>query len=408
LIFSPYLTPHVGGLESFVSELNEVLLRDHELEQITVFTARLPLTASGLEDQGPRYRIVRYPAVELIPNFPFPKLWTVSFWRALRSASPRGHDLLMSHTRFFVSSAMALACARATRRPLVHVEHGSDYVQLGRRAMRLLARAYDLLLGRLVLRRADAVVTVSEAAASFVRRLARRESHVIYRGIWPHRLSSLSPDRRVLKYAAGRTVVTFVGRLIDGKGVADLVQAYARVDEADSMLCLVGDGPRRPDLELLAHQLGIAERVVFIGYLEESEALAAILASDLIVNPSYTEGLPTSVLEAALLGRAVLATDVGGTPEIIDHERTGVLVAARDIEALTSELGRLISDERLRSRLGAAARADAVARFDWSVSAAQFVELARALVAGSAAAEAIPVDVAPAGEPEGNQLTGVG
>jgi glycosyltransferase involved in cell wall biosynthesis len=375
LIFSPYLTPHVGGVESFVSELSEVMLRGTEVERITVFTAHLPPTSPPRETLSESYTVVRYPAVEPIPNFPVPKLWTASFWRALRSAGPRSHDLLVSHTRFFVSSALALACARALRRPLLHVEHGSDYVQLSGRASRAFARAYDSTIGRLVLRQADAVVAVSRAAAGFVRRLARREAYVIYRGMWPHRLASLSADRRVLDFARQRLVVSFVGRLIDGKGVSDLIRAFAQVAGNDSVLCLVGDGPRRAELESIAATLGIRDQVLFLGYLDEGQALSAILASDVVVNPSYTEGLPTTVLEAAFLGRAVLATDVGGTDEVLKDGRSGILVAPRDINSLARQLERLLRDPLLRQQLGSAAQIDVKNRFSWERSAQRFTDV---------------------------------
>ncbi len=207
--------------------------------------------------------------------------------------------------------------------------------------------------------------------------LAGREAEVIHRGMWPHRLSSVSADPDVLRFAGGRPVVTFVGRLIDGKGVADLVQAFARISETRAVLCLVGDGPRRADLESLSRRLGVGERVRFAGYLEEAQALAAILASDVVVNPSYTEGLPTTVLEAAFLGRAVVATNVGGTGEVVQDGHSALLVAPRDSDALAAAIDRLLADPPLRERLGSTARAEAQARFSWETSAERFAAVAR-------------------------------
>ncbi len=384
LIFSPYFAPHVGGVETFVGELGAALLNEPDVAGLTVLAPALPPGAPALDDVSGRYRIVRYPAFDAIPNFPVPKLWTTSFWRAVRAAAPRGHDVLMTHTRFFVSSAMGLVLARLTGRRLLHVEHGSDFVQLGSDVTRLLARAYDELIGREVLRRADAVVAISAASAGFVRRLAGREASVIYRGFWPDRIAPVAADPQLRAEAHGRPIVSYVGRLIDGKGVADLVRAFANVSSAQPLLCVVGDGPRRRDLELLAQRLGIRERVRFLGYVEDHQALAAIMAADVVVNPSYTEGLPTTVLEAALLGRAVLATDVGGTSEIIEHDRSGVLVRPRDVAALTRELERLLADPELRDRLGRTARVNARGRFDWTVSARRFLEVAHRLNADQA------------------------
>jgi glycosyltransferase involved in cell wall biosynthesis len=362
-----------------VSDLNEVLSSSGDVRAITVFSPWLPREGACAEDRGGGYVVVRYPAFELIPNFPVPKVWTRGFWRALRSIGLADHDVYVSHTRFFLSSAFALGCAWVSSRPLLHVEHGSDYVQLSGRLPRAAARVYDLSLGKLVLRRADAVVAISHAAARFVRRLADREATVIHRGVMVQRLDAACADERVLAWAGGFPIVMFVGRLIDGKGVSDLLRAFARLRARDAVLCIVGDGPRREELEELAADLGISERVSFLGYRPEDEAWRVIRASDIVVNPSYTEGLPTSVLEAALMGKAVLATDVGGTTEIVTGGRGGLLVKPRDVDGLTSGMERLLEDPDLRQRLGSAARADTTGRFDWDVSGRRFLEVAARL-----------------------------
>jgi glycosyltransferase involved in cell wall biosynthesis len=379
LVFSPYFPPHRGGLEGYVSDLDAALLDFGDVESITVFTPRLPADAPPIEGRGGRHVVVRYPAFELIPNFPVPKVWSRGFRRARRSVSASKHDVYVSHTRFFLTSALALLCARLRGKPLLHVEHGSDYVQLNSLVLRRLAWAYDRLIGRPLLRRAGAVVAISAAAAEFVRELADRDAEVVHRGMWAERLDAVGVDETILARAGGHQVVTFAGRLIDGKGVADLLRAFARAEAGTAVVCIVGDGPRRSDLEALARQLGIADRALFLGAVPEEQAWAVLRASDVVVNPSYTEGLPTSVLEGALLGRAVLATNVGGTPEIITAGVSGVLVPPRDVEALRRGLDELLSDPQLRERLGIAARDEARRRFDWRLSARRISEVARSL-----------------------------
>jgi glycosyltransferase involved in cell wall biosynthesis len=379
LIFSPYFPPHVGGLEGYVSDLDQALLEGGEVAGLTVFTPRLPPEGPAIERCGDGHVIIRYPAFELIPNFPVPKLWSRAFWSALRSAGPARHDLFVSHTRFFVSSTLALACARVVGRPLLHVEHGSDFVQLSGRAPRVAARIYDLWLGRLLLRQADGVIAISAAAAAFVKRLANRDAQVIYRGMWGERLVAAALDQDVLSWADGRVIITFAGRLIDGKGVPDLLSAFARLDGDGAVLCVVGDGPRRQEIESLADRLGVADRVLMLGYVSEARAWGVIRSSDIVANPSYTEGLPTSVLEAALLGKAILASDAGGTPEIVTDGEAALLFSPRDLDGLHSGLSRLVSDAELRALLGAAARNEAAGRFDWGISAARFARIARDL-----------------------------
>lgn len=381
LVFAPHFPPYVGGLEGYMRDLHDELIRLGLVESITVLTPRLPPEGLAFEQRALGYRVVRYPALHLIPNFPCPRFWRPGFWRAARIAlRPAEHDVVVSHTRFFLSSAGALAYSRATGTPLLHVEHGSDFVHLSSALRTRAARAYDLTLGRMVLRHADAVVAVSRAAASFVQDLAGRKARVIYRGVDRERYDAIEPSAELSVLAAGRPVAMFIGRLIDGKGVADLIEAFARLREPDALLCIVGDGPRRADLEGLARRHGLADRCVFLGYREETDALALIRACDIVVNPSYTEGLPTSVLEAALMSKAVLATNVGGTPEIMADGRGSMLLEPHDIDGLRSGLERLLADPDLRQQLGSAAFAEAAGRFDRRLSANSFMEVARDLV----------------------------
>ncbi len=380
LVFAPHFPPYVGGLEGYMRDLHDELIRLELVESITVLAPRIPPDGLEFEQRASGYRVVRHPAFHLIPNFPCPSFWRPEFWRAARVAlRPSDHDVIVSHTRFFLSSAGALAYSRATGTPLLHVEHGSDFVHLSSPLHTRAARAYDFTLGRLVLRNANAIVAVSRAAANFVRELAGREAQVVYRGVDHERYDAVEPSHELLALASGRPVATFIGRLIDGKGVADLIEAFAGVQEQDALLCIVGDGPPRKDLQASARRHGLGDRCVFLGYREEADALALIRASDIVINPSYTEGLPTSVLEAALLGRAVLASDVGGTPEVVRDRESALLVPAGDIHALREGLSTLLADLQLRERLGTSARADAVRRFDRSASARRFAELARQL-----------------------------
>lgn len=388
LVFSPYFPPHVGGLEGYVSDLGEALLAHEEIGAVTVFTPRLPRDAPAIERRGTGELVVRYPAVELVPNFPLPKVWVIGFWRALRAATPKQNDVFVSHTRFFLTSAFALVCARVRSRPLLHVEHGSDYPQSRQWLTRTAGRLYDLLLGRVLLRRAARVVAVSHAAAQFVQTLAGRDAEVIYRGMHVDRLDAAAADLAVSSWAEGRPIIAYAGRLIDGKGVHDLLTAFHRLADEQAVLCIVGDGPARVGLERLSGSLGITSRVLFVGDVPEARAWGIMRASAVVVNPSYTEGLPTSVLEAAILGRPIVASNVGGTPEILSDGRSGLLFEAGDIDGLVSSLRALLGDSELRAKLGRAARDDARERFDWGESARRFGELVRALSAGDSHARA--------------------
>lgn len=390
LVFAPYFPPHVGGVEAYVRDLNAELLDQGLVDAITVLAPRIPPESPACELPGPGYLVLRYPAFEAIPNFPAPAPWRRGFASTMRAAlRSDDYDVVVCHTRFFLSTLFALGFSRRTRLPLIHVEHGSDHVHLGRRAHETTARVYDLTLGRLALSGASVVVAVSQAAARFVESQTGRSAQVLHRGVDHARYDVVAPCAELLEWAAGGPLVTFVGRLIDGKGVADLVEAFAglergRLGRRGALLCIVGDGPQRDGLRALCVQRGIADRCRFAGAQPEARALELMRAADVVVNPSYTEGLPTSVLEAALLGRAILASDVGGTSEVVAHGSSALLFPAGDVEALRGGLERLLGDAALRGRLGERARREARERFDGRASARRFAEIAGGLVERSA------------------------
>src|SRR5205085_8751510 len=129
----------------------------------------------------------------------------------------------------------------------------------------------------------------------------------------------------------------------------------------DVRLVVVGDGPLREALERDARDRGIAERVRFAGARRDLGDLLA--AFDLFVLPSLWEGLPLSLILAMGAGIPVVATAVAGIPEVVEPNRTGLLVAPGDATALGGQLARLFADATLRDRIGAAARALVLPRF---------------------------------------------
>ena len=141
------------------------------------------------------------------------------------------------------------------------------------------------------------------------------------------------------------------------------------------MLLVAGAGPLREDLEAEAARLGLADRVRFLGVRRDRATLYA--AMDLFVLPSRWEGLSLALVEAMGAGRAVVATDVGGNPEVVQHGRTGLLVPPGDAGALADAIGKVARDRELRASLGDAAAADARSRFSIEQHVAQLSALYR-------------------------------
>jgi O-antigen/teichoic acid export membrane protein len=159
-----------------------------------------------------------------------------------------------------------------------------------------------------------------------------------------------------------RFKIVTVGRLVTWKGIDNVIRVVKSIGE-DVGLIVVGDGPEEERLRSLAQELGIADRVCFLGRIDQPSVLSVLGTSDVCVLNSTYEGLPHVVLEAMFVGVPVVATAVGGTPELIEDGRTGLLVDPGDKTGLKVAIERLLASEDFRHELGRNAQAIALARF---------------------------------------------
>jgi glycosyltransferase involved in cell wall biosynthesis len=170
-------------------------------------------------------------------------------------------------------------------------------------------------------------------------------------------------SRRYLGIPPDRFAVGWIGRMTAVKRTDDVLVAFKRLreDGVDAVLCMVGDGPDRPQLEQRAHELGIVRDTLFLGYQEEVAQFYA--AFDALVLPSSNEGTPVSAIEALAAGRPVVATRVGGVPDVVEEGKDGFLVEPGATEELADRLAQLAADPELRGRMGRAGRDRVLPRY---------------------------------------------
>lgn len=245
-----------------------------------------------------------------------------SMLRAVRRAA-RTADVVHAHW------LPAGAVASLAGKPVVVTLHGTD-VELARRAPRL---------ARFVLRRAAVIVCVSRALAEEARRLGARDVRVIPNGV------ELPPETGK---EADPPEVLFAGRLSPEKGVAELAAASEGLN-----LVVAGDGPLRSLLPQAR------------GFLPPEQLAELYARAAVVVCPSRRDGFPVACAEAMAHGRPVVASAVGGLPDMVVDGETGLLVPPRDAAALRAAVDRLLADPDLRRRLGRAARERIAELCDW-------------------------------------------
>ena len=197
-----------------------------------------------------------------------------------------------------------------------------------------------------------------------------------------------SGKREALRHdvADNEKIILFVGRLVEKKGVDDLLKAFAllRHDMRNTAsLWIVGDGERDQQLRKSAADLRISDKIKFWGTIPNNNLPDYYAAADIFVGPSVeassgdTEGQGVVFLEAFAARLSVIATSVGGIPNVIKHGRTGILVEPRNPEKLALAIEHLLQNDNLRHEIAENAHQEAKKSYDWEKIAQDFVKLYR-------------------------------
>jgi glycosyltransferase involved in cell wall biosynthesis len=279
--------------------------------------------------------------------------------RLMRS---RRYDVV--HAYLYHSYAMLVPLAWLARVPVrIAARRGMNAAQPDSALVRLGTRVSTRL--------SAAVVANAEAVAMdahVVEHVPRRKLHVI-----PNAIDL--PDTTARPEVEPPEAI-IIANLIHYKGHLDLVAALRTLDDPPTVRC-IGEGPMRPQIEAAIAEAGLQDVIRLEGRTVGARALYAQAQFALLT--SHTEGMPNAVLEAMAYGLPVVATDVGGCRELVEDGITGLLVPARDPQALAAAIKRMASDPQLRVAAGRAARERAAA-YSWEVAAQRHLDLYGALL----------------------------
>ena len=377
LIFAGYFYPHIGGYGQFIYELSKRLVKKGYV--IDIITCNTENAAAREVMDG--ILIYRLPSWNILNGvYPIPKP-TLTTFRTLRGLLKGPHDIVFTFTRFFSTSFIGLIISKLKRKPLIHTELGSRHSVVSNKMVDLISKTYDHTIGSLIVKSAWKNIGNSNATCDFIRHLGAKETIVIHNGIDTNIFRKKNTDLREKLSLEDSVVITFVGRLIYAKGVHDLISVFADIEREfnNVKLLIVSYGLYRQELEKLAEKV-CKEEILFLGQKNQEEIVEILNITDIFINPSYSEGLPTSVLEAGAMGLPIVATDVGGTSEIIENYKTGLLVPPGDTKLLKEKIFELIKDKNLRRGLGDNAHKVIKEKFDLDTIAEKYESVCEELV----------------------------
>ena len=304
--------------------------RGHEVHVITSHDAGLPELS---EESGFSVHRIAWPKIRFIG--------IVAFWAKIcleiQTIKP---DVF--HAQSLLCGIPAVVAKKFLKIPYVVWGQGSDIYLPGR---------FTRMTSKSILQNADAVLALTEDMKQKMREICDRDISVVPNGIDLKRFEISSGEK---KEGSAKTII-FVGRLHPVKGVQYLIEAMAIVHQQmpDVKLVIVGDGVERARLEELAEKLNLNGCIQFAGQVPQESIPRLMHQADVFALSSLSEGLPVVILEAMAAGLPIVATKVGGIPDIVEEGVNGYLVNAKSSEEIADRLLILLQNDEMREEIAA-------------------------------------------------------
>lgn len=308
---------------------------------------------SSISELYPMQRVETYITGSVISRLLIFMRGYLKFWWKLYTFKPDiVHIHMANNGSFYRKSLFLLTAGKLFRKSVILHIHAASFDEFYNQFS--LQRKYC----HYILNQADKLIVLSETWKDYFATIVPETSiEVLYNGVFVR-----EPFSKKQRHAVN---ALFMGRLGERKGVYDLLQAIRALKEQgiSATFNLAGDG-EIDEVKALVEQYGIQEQVRVLGWINGEQKEKLLQEADLLVLPSYNEGLPMAILEAMNCGLPILSTTVGGIPEVITSGHNGLLIEPGNVPDLTSALEYLISDEEARVRMGAYNREIISAKFD--------------------------------------------
>ncbi len=372
LVFTGYYFPYTGGLSSHAHEFNKILSKKGY--NITVFTTQLPTNALEQEKITDNLKIIRFPAFEIVPNYPLPKFWKLRFWQLYYKLYREDFSFIISRIRFFNTSLLALIYVIIKRKKLIHIEHTSNYAILSSNLKTMIAKLYDNTVGLIIFKYSTINISISKAVQNYIYKFDKRPSPIIYRGLNLKEIQSIKPDIFYKNKFKDKIIITTASRLYKWKGIDYTIEAINKLPkeiQKNIIFILIGDGEDYDKLKQYESDL-----IILLGELPREKTIGILKIADIYIHSSRLGGgLSTSLLEGMYAKCAIIATPNEGADEIIVNKKNGLLIKKPYANTITKNIIMLINNPHKMNRLGESAHETIVKKFNWETSIKKYIKI---------------------------------
>ena len=370
--FSAQYLPTVGGVERYTMNLaKRMTAAGHRA--IVVTSALHGLPAKEIDPHG--IEIYRLPVFALM-NGRFPVLRPGRGLSALlKEVWQQKPDLCVIQTRMYSLSLYAALAAKKLHVPAIVIEHSTGHMPMQQPVLQLMGQVYEHVVCGMIRSTGARFYGVSQDVCRWLRHFGVQAVGTLYNSVDPEELIALASAkdwRRALGLAANTRLAVFVGRIIPEKGVKPLAEAFARLHLPGTALLVAGDGPQLAELRTRP-----LAGIYYLGSVPYPDTLALLRQAEVYCLPTtYAEGFPTTLLEAAAFGCAIVCTKTAGSAELLPNDSCGLRIDSPAEADLLPALQKALTDPSWRTAAARNAHENLLHHFTWQKTADKLLQIA--------------------------------
>ena len=361
-IFSGYYLPHLGGVERYTYNLAQKLKKMGY--KIIIITSRYNEDLKEIEETD-YAKIVRLPTYKIVSErYPINKQ-NRRCKELLEIVKKENINSAIIQTRFWTTSYIASKFVEKNNIPACLIEHGSTHFTVNNKILDFFGEIYEHQLTNSIKKRVKDYYGVSKKCTEWLKHFNIEAKGVFYNSV---NTEEIEKYNKYIKKSAEKIVITYTGRMIEEKGVLRLIEAFKNLEKRynNLELNLAGDGPI---LEKIIQDNKNIASIKVLGTISHEEVLKLLGRTNIFVNPShFSEGLPTTILEAGMMKCAVVATPMGGTVEIISNENIGY-ICGFETDEIQDKIEKIINDKEKMKKMGINIEKKVKEEFSWDVTA---------------------------------------